>query len=66
MHTTVLTLKVFLASPGDVKPERVAAEEAVTDIKQTAPLPRLAGNTLHVGGRGTGLWKTAGDHQCKR
>src|SRR5882724_11840967 len=34
MHTTVLTLKVFLASPGDVKPERVAAEEAVTDINK--------------------------------
>jgi len=27
MHTTVLTLKVFLASPGDVKPERVAPKK---------------------------------------
>lgn len=34
MPTTVRTLKVFLASPGDVKPERAAAEELVNDLNK--------------------------------
>ena len=34
MQTTARTLKVFLASPGDVKPERAAAEELVNDINK--------------------------------
>jgi HEAT repeat protein len=34
MQTTVRTLKVFLASPGDVKPERAAAEELVNDLNK--------------------------------
>jgi hypothetical protein len=34
MQTTIRTLKVFLASPGDVKPERAAAEELVNDMNK--------------------------------
>jgi hypothetical protein len=34
MQTTIRTLKVFLASPGDVKEERNAAEELVIDINK--------------------------------
>src|SRR5438270_7250871 len=34
MHTTIRTLKVFLASPGDVKPERAAADELVNDMNK--------------------------------
>lgn len=34
MHTTIRPLKVFLASPGDVKPERAAAEELVNDMNK--------------------------------
>ncbi len=34
MQTSVRTLKVFLASPGDVKPERAAAEELVGDMNK--------------------------------
>ena len=34
MQTTVRTLKVFLASPGDVKPERAAAEELVDGMNK--------------------------------
>jgi HEAT repeat protein len=31
---TTLTLKIFLASPGDVKPERAAADELVNDMNK--------------------------------
>src|ERR1700687_3293937 len=34
MQTTLRVLKVFLASPGDVKPERMAAEELVSDLNK--------------------------------
>jgi hypothetical protein len=34
MHTTIRPLKVFLASPGDVKPERAAAEGLVNDMNK--------------------------------
>lgn len=34
MQSTIRILKVFLASPGDVKPERAAAEELVVDMNK--------------------------------
>jgi hypothetical protein len=34
MQTTICTLKIFLASPGDVKPERAAAEDLVNGMNK--------------------------------
>ena len=65
MQTTVRTLKVFLASPGDVKPERAAADELVNEINKQL---RAVGwqIMLYMWEIRTGFWKAPGSHQRER